>query len=85
MDGKRYSHTIDPATAKPITHNTASVTVVAKTCAEADALATAFNVMGAKKGLVLAKNKDLAVYFILSTENGFEVEYSPAFKQYLTD
>jgi len=37
VDGVRYSHTIDPRTGRPITHSLASVTVLAPTCAEADA------------------------------------------------
>lgn len=50
-DGKRYSHTIDPKTGRPVEHSLASVTVVAKTCAEADAIATAVMAMGPTKGL----------------------------------
>src|SRR5690606_6987509 len=41
QDGKRFSHTIDPVTGYTIEHNLASVTVIAKTSAEADAWATA--------------------------------------------
>lgn len=50
-DGKRYSHCIDPRTGYPVDHNLLSVTVVAPTCMEADAYATAFLVMGVKKTL----------------------------------
>lgn len=45
-DGKRYAHTIDPRTGRPVEHSLLSATVLAPTCAEADAYATAFMVMG---------------------------------------
>jgi len=44
--GVRYSHTIDPRTGYPVSHSLLSATVVADDCAEADALATSFMVMG---------------------------------------
>ncbi|PCI28405.1 MAG: FAD:protein FMN transferase ApbE, partial [SAR324 cluster bacterium] len=59
-DGKRYSHTINPQTGRPITHNLASVSVIAKTSMEADAWATAFTVLGPEKGFQLAQQKKMA-------------------------
>ena len=85
VDGKRYSHAIDPTTGYPITHNVASVTVLAKETAMADGLATAINVMGAESGLALAEDYNLAVLVIVKTENGFSEKYSPAFERYLGD
>jgi FAD:protein FMN transferase len=82
-EGVRYSHTIDPATGYPITHNLASVTVLASSTALADGLATAINVMGAERGLALAEAQALAVFVILKQENGFEARYSTAFAPYL--
>lgn len=57
QDGRIYSHTIDPATGKPVTHNLASVTVVAPTCMEADALATAVLVSGPIAGLKIIEDR----------------------------
>ena len=54
VDGQRYSHTIDPATGRPVTHTVTSVSVVAESCMTADALATAINVMGGARGNGLA-------------------------------
>ncbi|MEY3018464.1 MAG: hypothetical protein RL336_1599, partial [Pseudomonadota bacterium] len=51
VDSVRYSHTIDPRTGRPVTHSLASVTVVADSCAEADAFATAIDVLGPEQGL----------------------------------
>ena len=78
-DGKRYSHTIDPATGRPVTHVLASVTVVDATGARADALATAILVMGAEKGMQLARRENLAVLFLLRTKAGIEARSTPAF------
>lgn len=47
-NGKKYSHSINPKTGKPVVHNLLSITLLAKNknCALADALATAVMVMG---------------------------------------
>ena len=82
-EGKRYSHTIDPASGYPIDHKLASVTVIAENAAYADGLATAISVMGSEKGLQLAEQQGLAVYLIIKTEQGFESQYSEAFEPYL--
>ena len=74
MDGVRFSHTIDPATGFPIAHDLVSVTVIANTSAEADAWATAFNVMGFERAKQLADKMSMAVYLIRKTDDGF-VEY----------
>jgi thiamine biosynthesis lipoprotein len=81
--GKRYSHTIDPRSGKPVTHKLVSVTVVADNCAYADALATAIDVMGPEQGLKLANEQGLAVYLISRGDNGLVVNYSDAFAAYL--
>lgn len=70
-DGKKYAHTIDPHTGYPVQHSILSSTVLAKSCATADAYATAFMVLGmdeAKK--VLAKHPELMAFFIYSDSNG---------------
>ncbi len=50
-DGKRYSHCIDPRSGYPVEHTLLSVTVLAPTCMEADAYATAFMVLGVEESL----------------------------------
>ena len=47
--GRKYAHTIDPKTGRPVQHSLLSATVLAPTCAEADAYATSFMVMGLDK------------------------------------
>ncbi len=48
---RHYSHVLDPRTGWPVSNGVASVTVVAKDCMTADALATALMVLGPEKGL----------------------------------
>ena len=45
-DGVRYSHTIDPSTGRPVRHSLLSVSVVERESWLADAMATAYMVMG---------------------------------------
>ena len=80
-DGVRYSHTIDPRTGRPITHALASVSVIHKSCAYADGLATAINVMGPEKGFAFAEKRNLAVFMIVRQEDGFVEKMTSDFKK----
>ena len=82
-DGVRYSHTIDPRTGKPITHNLASVTVVYDNCTMADGYATAIDVLGPEEGFELAQNKKLPVFLIVKTDEGFKEKMTPEFEELL--
>jgi thiamine biosynthesis lipoprotein len=53
IQGRRYSHIVDPRTGRPVDMRTAGVTVVSIDPAIADALATAIAVMGAEKGVAM--------------------------------
>ena len=65
--GKKYAHTINPLTGKPAQSDILSATVLAPSCAIADAYATAFMVLGSDKAKeILKKHPELKVYFILS-------------------
>lgn len=83
LDGKRFSHVIDPRTGKPITHKLVSATVITPTALEADALDTALMVMGPDDALAFANKEGLPVYLVVKTEKGFEARYSASFKPYL--
>jgi len=80
-DGQRFSHTIDPKTGYPITHNLASVTVIGETAAEVDALATAFSVLGLDQAMRYAKAYNIAAYFIVKGPEGFVGKASGAFTE----
>ena len=83
-EGRRYSHTIDPETGRPIGHKLASVTVIADDCMTADALATGFDVMGYERANELAVRENIPAYFIVRTDDGFETHQTPAFSSYVT-
>ena len=80
--GRKYAHTIDPKTGYPVQHNILSATVLAKTCAQADAYATSFMVMGLDKAQkVLERHPEMMVYFIYDDGQGKNaVWFSPSLK-----
>jgi len=72
-DGIKYAHTIDPKNGFPVIHSLLSATVIANTCAEADAYATAFMVMGLDSSIQFLKSiegRKLDAYFIYTDEEG---------------
>ena len=71
IDGRRYSHEIDPRTGRPIPDRLAGVTVVTDTCMRADAWATALMVLGPEAGLALARERGMAALFIVRSGAGF--------------
>jgi thiamine biosynthesis lipoprotein len=70
VQGRRLSHTMDPARGTPLAASPASVTVVARTCAEADAWATALMVLGPDRGAALAGERGLDALFLLRGDDG---------------
>ncbi|MFD2238499.1 FAD:protein FMN transferase [Aureimonas populi] len=70
LNGRRYSHTIDPATGEPVLNAVASVSVIAPDAMRADALATALMVMGPQKGLAFADANAIPAFFLLREEGG---------------
>ena len=50
---------------------------------EADALATAFMVMGAEKSLILANEHDLPVLLIVRSKSGFSQQLSSSMKEFI--
>jgi thiamine biosynthesis lipoprotein len=75
----RFSHIVDPRSGKPteIVENAATVSgerlgavsVVAENCAEADAFATAFFVLGEKEGIALADKLGLSVLYLFRADD----------------
>ncbi|MCK5669552.1 MAG: FAD:protein FMN transferase [Gammaproteobacteria bacterium] len=80
-NGLRYSHTIDPATGKPITHKLASVTVLHPSTMTADAMATALLVLGPEHGFELALKENIAALFLIREKDNFIEKMTPQFKQ----
>jgi len=86
-DGVKYSHTINPQTGYPVSHSLLSVTVFADECVFADALATAFMVMGRQASKeMLKEHPSIGAYFIYSDESGqFQVDYTENIKGLVTN
>ena len=75
INGKKYSHVIDPLTGYPAYNRLLSVSVIHDDCMIADAYATAFMVMGVKKTKdFIKKNKELQVFLIYSSKENEELE-----------
>ena len=70
VQGRRLSHTMDPGRGAPMLTSPASVTVVARSCVEADAWATALMVLGADRGAPLARKHGLDALFLLRDDDG---------------
>ena len=80
--GRKVAHTIDPRTGLSAVTDLLSATVIAPTCAEADAFGTMFMAMGSERAIALAREMaadGVMVYFIVAGEGGeYEVYYSAA-------
>ena len=85
QNGKRYSHTIDPRTGRPVRHPPGSVSVLDARCAVADAYATALVVLGPEAGYALAVELDLPALFLTVDEHGtIQERMTPAFEAIVT-
>lgn len=76
--GRRYAHTLDPATGVPVMHDLVSVTVAAADCMTADAAATALTVLGPERGADFAAEHRVAARFVRLNAAGLTEHLSPA-------
>lgn len=87
QDGVKYAHTINPKTGEPVQHSLLSATVIANSCAEADAYATAFMVIGVDEAMQFVQNHpelELELYLLHDdSESGIERTMTKGFKKYL--
>ena len=83
VDGRRYSHQIDPRTGAPVTHSLVSVTVVADSALYADAWATALSVLGLAEAMEVAQQQRLAAYLVSVEEEQLTVHKTTAIDAYL--
>ena len=73
VGGRQLSHTMDPRKGAPLGAPPASVTIVAPSCAAADAWATAMMVLGAREGGALARQLGLDALFLLRRNGRVEM------------
>ena len=79
-DGKKYSHSIDPRTGYPVTHNLLSATIVAEDALTADAYATYCMVVGLEESRKLLEGrKDLEGCLIYDEDGAFKTWCSEGF------
>ena len=79
-DGKKYAHTIDPRTGRPVEHNLLSATVIAKDGFTADALATYCMVVGLDESMnFIENNKDVEACLVYSENGEFHTWQSSGF------
>ena len=65
LGGRRYAHTMNPAQQAPVSNRLAAVTVLAPTCMQADAWATALMVLGETEGVRLARERRMDALFVV--------------------
>jgi FAD:protein FMN transferase len=70
VGGARLAHTMDPRRWAPVNNGVASVTVLASSCMQADAWATALLVAGPDEGLAMAQRMGMDVLFLLRRGEG---------------
>jgi len=83
LNGRRFSHIIDPKTGEPVQTNVVSATILdSKSCMTADAWAKVPIVMGAEKALALADRENIAMYLLIKEGDQFISKSSRAFQSW---
>lgn len=86
IDGKKYSHTINPRTGFPERSSLLSATVIADQCMDADAIATILMLLGVEKGInYLEKEPKVEACMIYDEDGDSELEkyYTEGFEEYI--
>ena len=79
-DGKKYAHTIDPRSGRPVEHNLLSATIVAPTAMDADAYATYCMVIGLQEARAFIEGRaDLEGYLIYEEDGQMKTWASEGF------
>ncbi|MHB9057027.1 MAG: FAD:protein FMN transferase [Paludibacteraceae bacterium] len=86
-DGKKYAHTIEPRTGFPVNHSLLSASVIAPTCMQADAYATAFMVLGADSSMQICNSMPgMDCYLIYEGKKGeLLTAYTKGFEKYFAE
>ncbi|MGP1613936.1 MAG: FAD:protein FMN transferase [Pollutimonas bauzanensis] len=78
--GRRYGHTLDPRTGRPLLHSLASVSVLHRDCMLADALATALLCLGPGQGPAYARANGIAALFMHRHPHDIAIESTAEFR-----
>ncbi len=81
-DGKRFSHILNPATGESAAE-LISVTILAPSALEADALSTAVSVLGREKGLALIESLPEAEAIVIAADRPDELIFTSGAAAYL--
>lgn len=81
QDGRRYSHTFDARSGRPVLHDLASVTVIHPSALMADGLSTLLLILGPERARDYAQKHGIAAFFVLRADTGFDTRSSQAFTQ----
>ncbi len=77
INGKRFSHILDPRTGYPVSNGVVNVSIVSDSCTFADGLATAVMVMGLQKGIRLLNRLDhVTGLIVVRGSEGRLIEYA---------
>lgn len=80
--GRRYGHILDPRTGEPVSSALASVSVIAPTCAQSSARATALFVLGPEAGFALAIREHWSALFIIREGSSLTARPTPEFTRF---
>ncbi|MDF1591728.1 MAG: FAD:protein FMN transferase [Desulfobacterales bacterium] len=76
IEGRRYSHVLDPRTGHPVRNSVVSASVMAQTCTFADGLATALMVLGPDKGIELVERlENVEAMIVVQQADGRLADY----------
>ena len=78
-EGKKFGHTISRSTGRPVQTDVLSATVIAATCIEADAAATACMALGSNEAVDLCNRLGLAVMLV---DKDFNIICNESFHKY---
>lgn len=82
-EGNRRAHILDPHTGFPVSHSMVSVSVLAPSATQADALATAFMAMGPEKAKILAESlPGVEAMFVIGVKEKLEIEFTSGFPKW---
>lgn len=86
-EGKKVAHTIDPRSGYPVDHQLLSATVIAPTCMQADAYATAFMVLGKDSALAICRKVEAMDCYLIYTDGAgkLQVAYTDGFQKYISE